>query len=296
MYYALFNIFMYYFRAKTVRGASDKRESGGEPRDGSQHHYRQEEQQRTKRKRERDSLSDSEQRDSKRPRNEVTEKHSHKESSRDKKDRKESGTSEDDVGHQQKKSSRKHKRQSESEADNDVAKSDLDWVSLARLTRPKLPLSSNCLNDHKAGPILASLGLSPTLAGPKLTEQIHIVVKEHLTSKYGNLLPESLLDNPFGGCGLASASVSHLQDEIKESQACHNIGSCRRALTAQADFMLRKKLRKCEEKLVNNVIIMTINVCICSLQVILQVLVLAGLSIMQPVCCCIKKISINYYS
>ena len=253
MYYALFNIGLYYFRTKTVRGTSDKRESGGEPRDTSQHHYRQEEQHRTKRKRERDSLSDSEQRDSKRPRNEVSEKRSHKESGRDKKDRKESGTSEDDVGHQQKKPSRKHKRQSESEADNDLVKSDLNWASLARLTRPKLPLSSNCLNDHKSGPILASLGLSPTLAGPKLTEKIHKVVKEHLTSKYGNLLPEPLLDNPFGGCGLASVSVSYLQDEIKELQVCHNIGSCRRALTAQADFMLRKKLRKCGEKIVNNI-------------------------------------------
>lgn len=210
-------------RAKPLRG-------GG----GGSSEEQGDEQTRLKRKRERESLSDSESyhRDTKRPKTEssLERHHSHRDSKGpDKKDP-------DNLSHQS--TNKRLTLSSDPSTEADYNRSELDWSVLSTLPRPKPSLTMSCLEKHHSGSILSDVGVSSLLAGPLLIRKAVNSVRHHLQKHYSDSVSSELIDEPFGGCELAGLGVSHLRTGFKN---VFEIGSCRRALTSRMDFMLRKK-------------------------------------------------------
>lgn len=124
------------------------------------------------------------------------------------------------------------------------AESLLDWSSIAKLPLPlppprTVPPTERC----EGGAILAEVGSSALLAGKKLVAEVERAVAAHVQALQASPLPESKLQEPFGGDGLACARASHLREQIHQANVLYDLRPCRRALTAQADCQMRKQLR-----------------------------------------------------
>ena len=127
----------------------------------------------------------------------------------------------------------------------------LDWNSLSALIPAKpAPVATSALERFTPGATFAKIGVSHSLAGPKLFTKISSLVSEHLrkeqlsSSETANVLPDSVVENPFGGAVVASAASSRLKEQQEWTNILRDIGPCRRALTASADYAMRRKLRK----------------------------------------------------
>lgn len=135
----------------------------------------------------------------------------------------------------------------------------LDWTTISALTTPKpKPVSCSAVQRFSPGAIFARLGVSRSLAGSHLYRDVCSVVSKYLTEENSpspdpstpcpqpipQSLSQALLENPFGDSEFAMTGVSRIRNETENREICYNIGPCRRALTASADFSLRKKLRK----------------------------------------------------
>lgn len=136
----------------------------------------------------------------------------------------------------------------------------LDWASVSSYTRKastkleKRPTTA--LERFTPGAVFARIGVSPSLAGKEYFDTISSHVSRHLRKAYqqktvgdqgggSNVLPKSLLDSPFEGQQFASSCVSRIKDQLEgERMVVDNIGPCRRALTASADYTIRRKLKK----------------------------------------------------
>ncbi|XP_011409796.1 PREDICTED: uncharacterized protein LOC105316537 [Amphimedon queenslandica] len=135
-------------------------------------------------------------------------------------------------------SSKKRLTTSESQNDPDP---ELDWDLLSKFPNYKASsLKMNSLERHKAGSVLSFIGVSPSLAGPVLADQAVRTVTEHLKKEHGDSIQAETLSDPFGGHQTAALGAANLRRTLKSSQS-FDIGYCRRALTARADFMLRKR-------------------------------------------------------
>lgn len=144
----------------------------------------------------------------------------------------------------------------------------LDWAAVSSYTRKastkleKRP--SSALERFSPGAVFAHIGVSPSLAGKDYFDAISSHVSRHLKKAYrqktvgdagggesSNALPKLLLDAPFEGQQFASSCVSQIKDQVEsESMVVDNVGPCRRALTASADYTIRRKLKKSNQ--VNN--------------------------------------------
>ena len=137
----------------------------------------------------------------------------------------------------------------------------LDWASVSSYTRKassKLERrSTSVLEKFSPGAIFARVGVSPSLAGEEYSAAISSLVSNHLKKTYQtksieetagsstDTLPTSLLELPFEGQQFASSCVSRIKEQLKwEHLIVDNVGPCRRALTASADYTIRKKLKK----------------------------------------------------
>lgn len=138
----------------------------------------------------------------------------------------------------------------------------LDWASVSNYTRKastkleKRPTTA--LERFTPGAVFARIGVSPSLAGKDYFDTISSHVSKHLRKAYqqkisgeagagggSNTLPKSLLNSPFEGQQFASSCVSRIKDQLElERMVVDNIGPCRRALTASADYTIRRKLKK----------------------------------------------------
>ena len=140
----------------------------------------------------------------------------------------------------------------------------LDWASVSSYTRKastkleKRPTTA--LERFTPGAVFARVGVSPSLAGKGYFDAISSHVSRHLRKAYqqktvgeqgggggagSNMLPKSLLDSPFEGQQFASSCVSRIKDQLEwEHVVVDNVGPCRRALTASADYTIRRKLKK----------------------------------------------------
>lgn len=138
----------------------------------------------------------------------------------------------------------------------------LDWASVSNYTRKastkleKRPTTA--LEKFTPGAVFARIGVSPSLAGKDYFDAISNHVSKHLRKAYqqkisgeagavggSNTLPKSLLNSPFEGQQFASSCVSRIKDQLEwERMVVDNIGPCRRALTASADYTIRRKLKK----------------------------------------------------
>ena len=133
---------------------------------------------------------------------------------------------------------------SESLSEADIEKSDINWLSLSKYEPVgKLSFKMSSIQKHCSGAVFAKIGISSDLASPDLFQRVNDSVKDYLKLKYEDNLPSTVIDKPFDGCSLACTGVSHLSDTINNSHF-FDIGTCRRALTGSADFMLRKKLQQ----------------------------------------------------
>ena len=155
------------------------------------------------------------------------------------------------------KNERTRKEQGQSDSEGSVPEGEggkakkLDWSTISALTTPKpKPVSCSAVQRFSPGAIFARLGVSRSLAGSDLYRDVCTVVSKYLTAPNSpspdpsSPLPQSLLENPFGDSEFAMTGVSRIKSEAENRQICYDIGPCRRALTASADFSLRKKLRK----------------------------------------------------
>lgn len=138
----------------------------------------------------------------------------------------------------------------------------LDWAAVSNYTQKastKLERrSSSVLERFTPGAIFARTGVSPDLAGSEYLNTISSLVSKHLKKSYSqnqkatdesgserSVLPDSLVDSPFEGQQFASSGVSRIKEHLDwEHLIVDNVGPCRRALTASADYAIRKKLKK----------------------------------------------------
>ena len=139
----------------------------------------------------------------------------------------------------------------------------LDWLLVNSYTRKATARleqrPKSALKQYSPGAIFTEIGVSPSLAGSEYYSKICLVVSAHLkeqqqeenTMAYSTEpssvtpLSESVINDPFGDAEFASVGVSRISEQLEWSQLVRNsIGVCRRALTASADYSLRKKLRK----------------------------------------------------
>lgn len=204
-------------------------------RGSGREHEISEEQTHAKRKRERDSLSDTEGHHRETKRQKISDASADRHHQLHKTEKKESESlsrSKEAV------SSKKRSTVSETQSESDQ---DINWSLLSKFPRYKTSaVKMTALERHKSGPVLASIGVSSTLASQLLAEQAKKVVQQHLKRQYGESLQSELLQYPFGGHQVAGLGASHLRRSLKSSRS-FDIGYCRRALTARADFILRKK-------------------------------------------------------
>jgi hypothetical protein len=158
----------------------------------------------------------------------------------------------------------------------------LDWASVSSYTRKastkleKRPTTA--LERFSPGAVFARIGVSPSLAGKEYFDVISSHVSRHLRKAYqqkaageqggggreagSNVLPKSLLDSPFEGQQFASSCVSRIKDQLEwEHMVVDNVGPCRRALTASADYTIRRKLKKSNQ--VGNWVIELMTICAC---------------------------------
>ena len=138
----------------------------------------------------------------------------------------------------------------------------LDWAAVSSYTQKastKLERrTSSVLDRFSPGAIFARTGVSPSLAGRESLGKISSLVSKHLKKSYfekmsdnsgesssESVLPASLVDSPFEGQQFASSCVSRIKEHLNwERLIVDNVGPCRRALTASADYSIRKKLKK----------------------------------------------------
>ena len=155
----------------------------------------------------------------------------------------------------------------------------LDWASVSSYTRKastkleKRPTTA--LERFTPGAVFAHIGVSPSLAGKEYFDAISSHVSRHLRKAYqqktvgdqgggSNVLPKSLLDSPFEGQQFASSCVSRIKDQLEwERMVVDNVGPCRRALTASADYTIRRKLKK-SNQVSNWVIELVVFMAICA--------------------------------
>ena len=142
----------------------------------------------------------------------------------------------------------------------------LDWTLVSSYTKKastKLARrsSSSALDRFSPGALFTRIGVSPSLAGKEYFGTISELVSAHLKKTYKQKttavesnesspcpLPSSLLDAPFEGQKFASSCVSRIKEQLNwEHLIPDNLGPCRRALTASADYTIRKKLRKANQ-------------------------------------------------
>ena len=139
------------------------------------------------------------------------------------------------------------------------ARKKLDWASVSNYTRKastKLEKrSTSALERFSPGVVFARIGVSPSLAGKEYFDTVSSLVSMHLKKTYqhktsgetrsNNTLPDSLFDSPFEGQQFASSCVSRIKQQLDwERMVGDNIGPCRRALTASADYAIRRNLKK----------------------------------------------------
>ena len=142
--------------------------------------------------------------------------------------------------------------ESEGEGKEGAKPKKLDWSSISALSLPKpKPATSLAVQRFSPGAIFARTGVSRSLAGPSIYREVCLAISKHLageleaiSSETGNRLSESLLESPFGDSEFAMTGASRIRNEKENCRVCVNIGPCRKALTASADFSLRRKLRK----------------------------------------------------
>lgn len=153
----------------------------------------------------------------------------------------------------------------------DVVKK-LDWDYLSSYTlrqTAKLDHSKprSALERFTPGAIFAQVGVSPSLAGHDYYNSIKALVSAHLREnaaedKYP--LPESVLNDPFGGATFGSVCVSQIKEHREWNELFQtNLGPCRRALTASCDYAIRRKLRKANQSVSGTAYITVHNQCIC---------------------------------
>ena len=136
-------------------------------------------------------------------------------------------------------------------AEDTMKKLDWDYLSSYTLrqtakldhTKPR-----SALERFTPGAIFTQVGVSPSLAGHNYYNSIKALVSSHLREKATEdkcPLPESVLDDPFGGATFGSSGVSQIRDRREWSDLFQaNLG---RALTASCDYAIRRKLRKANQ-------------------------------------------------
>lgn len=126
----------------------------------------------------------------------------------------------------------------------ELSESLLDWSSIAKLPLPLPPPQSvSTLDQFEGGAVLAGVGCSSFMAGESLAAEVVQAVSRHVQVTQANLLPERIIQEPFGSESLACAGASYLQEQVHQANLLYDLRPCRRALTAQADCQMRKKLR-----------------------------------------------------
>lgn len=124
------------------------------------------------------------------------------------------------------------------------AESLLDWSSIAKLPLPlPPPRTVSPMERFDGGAILAEVGSSTLLAGEKLYAEVERAVTGRIQVIQSSLLPETTLQEPFGGEDLACARASYVREQVHQANVLYDLRPCRRALTAQADCNMRKQLR-----------------------------------------------------
>ena len=135
---------------------------------------------------------------------------------------------------------------------NGTATKKLDWSSLCALSSAKPPpAKTSALERFTPGSLFTRIGVSPSLAGEELFKKISGLVsrhlkksQQHLDPQTVNVLPESFIENPFDGIEFGSSGDFQIKERQSQTRIFSDIGPCRRALTASADFAMRQKLRK----------------------------------------------------
>ena len=145
---------------------------------------------------------------------------------------------------------RKKQRPVDSQSDTEpLTDSLLDWSAIARLPLPHPSRKSvSHLDKYAGGALLASVGCSAQLAGEELAAQVQQAVSSYIQVTQEGLLPESVLKQPFGDEELTSAAASYLQNQVTQAGLLYELRPCRRALTAQADCLMRKQLKSAGSK------------------------------------------------
>ena len=140
---------------------------------------------------------------------------------------------------------RKKQRQVDSQSDTEIpTDSLLDWSAIARLPLPASSRKSvSHLEKFTGGALLASVGCSAQLAGEALAAKVQQAVSNYIQVTQEGMLPESVVKRPFGDEELTSSSASYLQNQISQAGLLYELRPCRRALTAQADCLIRKQLK-----------------------------------------------------
>ena len=214
-----------------------------------------------RRKRDRFSMGDSEAvyPDSKRSRDEPVGERRHHEPLRapSGRDTDEKGQSSEVFPHRQQPTSR-HRRGQERTAPSDAPmetdpeyqaqSSDTmqnpDWATLTSMKVPSslLPGSASA-KRFSAGSVLVRVGLSSQLAGFELAERAKQAAMGHvqdvLGCQYGDVQQLIWGDT---ACQLALSHFSHFREQASLKGLMCSVQPCRKALTACADFALRKKL------------------------------------------------------
>lgn len=220
----------------------DERIGEGEHHEGDTRYYHIDEE-RSKRKREREALSDGEMGHPKRMKMDGSVKDDHRDKgksfdrSKQKRDRGIDGSV-------HKKVTRKrsiYDSFSDSESESHV----IDWFSLVKIPLPKLKERKTSVMERlKAGAIFSKIGVSVELAGPELSNQIQSLVSTHMKERFGDhQIPWEVTPDVFGGHSQGNSVASFVKEHIQRMETLYDIGTCRRALTARVDYNMRKKLR-----------------------------------------------------
>ena len=217
-----------------------------------------------RRKRDRFSMSDSESvyPESKRSRDEPTGERRHHESLRapSGRDADDKAQPSDAFPHRQQPASR-HRRGPERrptpsevpvEMDPESQTQSLDtmqhpeWAALTAMKVPPLLMpGSASVKKFSAGSVLVRIGLSSQLAGVELAERAKQSAMGHVRGVLPASLQQSDVQQWIWGdtvCQLALSRFSHFREQANLKGLLCSVQPCRKALTASADFALRKKL------------------------------------------------------
>ncbi len=208
--------------------------------------YSHGEDERLRRKRERDTASEGEERkESKRRKTEDGGKRGGEDNAHHSRDASKRRERKSEGAPSHKKGNRKRSLYdsfTESETEN---QSEINWLSLVKIplieSKEKKP---HALDSFTAGAVLSKIGISAGLAGPELMNKIRDTMIKDMAKKY------DCCDDDFndlfgsnGECKFGGPLATRMEQQMVDKRLVVDIGACRKALVAGVDFNMRKRLR-----------------------------------------------------